>query len=482
MSLTYAEIYQNKLKYKNQISDDNKENNSGNQKIISLIKKFPLKQRKTFKTDKNIKPKRIQSKSVDLIHKYRKANNKKKTMSKQKMENNRKNKSIEKGHKKNKNKKNNIKKNNELEVNNFYKTEISKDHFTNKKEGLKNKNKLFPGLSKTHNNNKNNKNNKKENLQKNNNDEFEINVFNKINRFGNINKSKNIDSFETYFDIFRLRQNSANFKNKIKNIYFNKYNSNNDLYYKFFNTNETNKNNRHQNVKSYSDYSQKRSKTYYKAIKLKEQLEYNFKNNNINKHMYSSCTNFYVKNNIKIKNDKDEKDKNKNLIKEMNHHFFEEKDKRPKVMKKFLTQNGTLNYDDINKERRNKNNSRTKTFGFFVQNNENGKEEDNNMNNLINKFSSELYRAKFKSKVNFNNKSLNLIVQDNPKLNNLLKKIPSNRENKDKSLDLINYILKLRNKGDSIKNLTYIKYNSDINLRIYPANDWEPIPKLKSQI
>ena len=48
MSQTYVELYQNKIKYQNKILSDNKENISRNQKIISLIKKFPVKQRKTF--------------------------------------------------------------------------------------------------------------------------------------------------------------------------------------------------------------------------------------------------------------------------------------------------------------------------------------------------------------------------------------------------------------------------------------------------
>ena len=42
MSLTYTEIYQNKIKYKNKLSEDNKENIPTNRKIISLIKKFPV--------------------------------------------------------------------------------------------------------------------------------------------------------------------------------------------------------------------------------------------------------------------------------------------------------------------------------------------------------------------------------------------------------------------------------------------------------
>ena len=479
MSLTYTEIYQNKIKYKNKLSEDNKENIPTNRKIISLIKKFPVKQRKSFKTNKNNKPRGIQSKSVELIQKYRKANNKKKTTPKQKFENNSKNKNLDKNIKnnnKNINKKNDIKNNNNgLEINKFYKTEINKDNLTNDiKADLKNK--FISKIIKTNNNIKNHH----QNQQKNNKEEKDNYNFNKVNKFDNIHKSNN-NSIETYFDIFRLRQHSASFKNKIKNIYLNKYYSNNDLY-KFFNSNENNKNNRYQNVKSYSDYSRKKSKTYYKAIKLKEQLEYNLKNN-INKPMYSSCNNFYVKNKYNIKNNKEEKDKNKNLIKEMNHHFCDGKEKKPKVIKKFLTHNGTLNCDDINKEVKNKNNLRTKSFGFFPKNKENAKGEENMADNLlINKFNSEMYQMKFKRTVNLNNKSLNLIVQDNPKLNSLLRKIPSSRDNKNKSLDLMNYILQIRNKNDNVKYVTNVEYKSDINLGIFPPNEWEPITTLKYQI
>ena len=100
----------------------------------------------------------------------------------------------------------------------------------------------------------------------------------------------------------------------------------------------------------------------------------------------------------------------------------------------------------------------------------------------MNDFSSEIYQIKFKRKVKFNNKSLNLIVQENPKLNSLLRKIPSNRENRDKSFDLKNYIKKLRDKSDNMKYIRNIKYKSAINLGIYPVNEWEPISRLKYHI
>ena len=135
---------------------------------------------------------------------------------------------------------------------------------------------------------------------------------------------------------------------------------------------------------------------------------------------------------------------------------------------------------DVNKGYNNNNdNLRARTFRLFSNNNENSKENGNFKNNLFNQFSSEIYQVKFKRKVNFSDRSLNLIVESNPKLNNLLKKIPSNRGNKDKSFELINYITQIRNKSVNPKYISNIKYNSDIKIGICPANDWEPISKLK---
>ena len=299
MSLTYAEIYQNKMNYKNKTSNDNKENISRNQKIISLIKKFPVKQRKTFKIDKSFKPRRIQSKSVEMIQKYRKTNNKKKTNSKQKLDNN-KNKNDKGDNEIKSNKKNNIQKNKDndevLEINNFHKTEVNKYNFLNNlNDNLKNK--YFTDLIQTcdtNNENDNKKNNEENNQQKiiSNEEEEKICMFNKVNRFDNINKSKANDSIETYFDIFRMRKHAASFKDKIKNININQYYSNNVLYKNYISIENNKYSSKHQKAKSYFDYSKKKSKTYYKAIKLKEKIENNLLNDNISNNIYSSCNNF----------------------------------------------------------------------------------------------------------------------------------------------------------------------------------------------
>ena len=476
MSLTYAEIYKNKLRNKENINSDNNDNDSRNPKFITLIKKFPVKQREVIKNEKNVKPRRIQSKSVQVIQKYRKTNSKKKTISKQKFENNEKNKNKKlnkaETNDKTKQKKNKINKNNNFGFNRFYKTDINNNNLVQEKDENK-KNNYNTGFT-------NNTNNKEYLTYEQNNDLLELNEFNKVNVFDAINK-KNSNTLDIYFDVFRLRQKAANFKDKIKYSYLSKYNSNNDLN-KNSNLNQNNKyNNKHHKIKSYSDFIQKKSKTYYKAIKLKEELEKNINDNNINTNvnncMRSSCNNFKKKNKKKLENTK--KDENKNLVIEMNKHFFDENENRPKVMKKFLTQK-EISKDD-KKESKNNANFRTRSFRPIINNNDNCKSDENEKNILIRKFCSEKNQEKYKRKINFNNKSLDLIVQDNPKLNNLLRKIPSSKKNKEKAFDLINYILEIKRKNDKINYISNFKYNSNnnINLDIYPVNEWEPISRLK---
>ena len=46
----------------------------------------------------------------------------------------------------------------------------------------------------------------------------------------------------------------------------------------------------------------------------------------------------------------------------------------------------------------------------------------------------------------------------------------------------MNYILQIRNKNDNVKYVTNVEYKSDINLGIFPPNEWEPITTLKYQI
>ena len=466
MSLTYTEIYQNKIRNKNKLS---------NPKIISLIKKFPLNKRKTFETNKNFKPRRIQSqsKSVQTIQKYRKTNSQKKEMPKynlDNLDNIDKNKNLNKTEnikRKNQRKKNNIIDNNEIENNIFYNTEIN-TFMNSPKNNKKNKTCVKQSQLSKKNINKNNAKENKDKNEKNKNKEnsnidqnnlnfnfIELNKYCKPNKFDEINKTNksSLASLDTYFDIFKLRQHAANFKEKLKynNINSN-INSENEQVFNITRNNSAEKN-KPKRIKSYSDFIQKKSKAYYKAIKLKEELEKKiFENNYINNHMYSSCNNFYTRNS-----------KNNNQMKEINIIFSDTDEKRPKVMKKFLSQNGAINVD--------KKNIKTRIFSSgFNYCNENCKNDD--------KFREDIYQTKYKRKVNFNNKSLNLIIEENHKLNNLLRKIPSNKDKREKSLELINYIYQIKKK-DNNNYMTNYKYNSNIKSDIYPVNEWEPIAKLK---
>ena len=146
MSLSYAEMYQSKIKKRNKIFNEEEKKNSTTQKIISLIKRFPVNQRKTFKNDKNFKPRRIQNKSVEIIQKYRKtSNNKKKAALKQKIENKKENKNLNNsGRNIEKNKRKQIKKNDihdtsEIKTNKCYRTDIVNENLNNKTDDLRNK-------------------------------------------------------------------------------------------------------------------------------------------------------------------------------------------------------------------------------------------------------------------------------------------------------------------------------------------------------
>ena len=484
MSLTYAEIYQNKIRNKNKQNNENKintnnTNNIKNLKIISLIKKFPAKKRKTFETNINFKPRRIKSKSVQTIQKYRKESSQKKEKLKNNLDNNDKNKNLNKAEnnnninnknsKKNQRKKNTIYENNEIENKDIYKSEMNTE-LNSPKDNIKNK--CHTLLSQTYKKNTQIDNNK-ENNENNTNDQnyntanfLEINKYNIPNKFDTLSKSNksSFNSLDTYFDIFRLRQQAANFKDKLKYNNINKYNSENDLNKIFNIARNTSEEKKYQKIKSFSAFVQKKSKTYYKAIKLKEEIEKNItNNNNINNQMYSSCNNFFNNNNKDNEN-------NQNIVEEMNQHFFDINEERPKVMKKFLTNNGTFNFD--------KNNIKTKIFSsnFNLYNdnkNENCKNGDIYENNLMTKFSSELYQIKYKRRSSLNNKSLNLIIEENQKLNNLLRKIPSNKDSKDRSYDLINYISQIRKKDNKIKYMKSCKYNFNNKFDVYPANVWK---------
>lgn len=129
--------------------------------------------------------------------------------------------------KKNQRKKNVIIDNNEIENNNLYKTEIN----TKVNSPKNNKtNKCCTRLSQTSKKNtkkNNNKENTKDNNENNTNIQnyntvnfLELNKYNIPNQFDTINKSNksSFNSLYTYFDIFRLRQQAANFKDKLNTL------------------------------------------------------------------------------------------------------------------------------------------------------------------------------------------------------------------------------------------------------------------------
>ena len=99
-------------------------------------------------------------------------------------------------------------------------------------------------------------------------------------------------------------------------------------------------------------------------------------------------------------------------------------------------------------------------------------------NNLKNDLNNDLYRALNKKEIKYNNNKLNLITQDNIKLERLLRKIPTSRKFRDKSYDLMDYILKLRKNKNKISLLNYTNIN--INCEgIYPPNDCDTFIKIK---
>ena len=476
MSLSYAEIYQAKLKNRNKNNKEETINESRSPKYITLIKKFPSKQRKINKNDEKMKPRRIESKSVQIIQKYRKTvNHKNKINTKKSIEEhkNEKEKKPKKYIKNGRQKQNNRNKSNNngnlLEEDKFYETDIHNNFFSetkNEKEKQK-KNKI----------------NKYCTFQQNDDNKFfELETYDS-NKFNNINKNQKYNSLDNYFTIFRYRQYAANFKDKFNNanLNLNKFNSYNDMN-KYFNldknNNNTNNSIKQQKAQTNTESIPKKSKTYYRALKLKEEFEKPISNNIHNK-LYSSCNNWKEKNNI----NKDKKNNNdKNTFIGINQNFFVKDGKRPKILNKYMTQNFNIISSQIDK---NKNDDKNMFRTYFIDKNENSKVDDNIRNNLIDKFSSEIYQNKYKRKFKYDNKNLNLIVQENTKLNKMLKKIPSNKDNKDKSLDLIKYILQIRKKDDKIisNNNKYYSYNGCINnLEIFPTNEWEPIAKLKHEI
>jgi hypothetical protein len=248
-----------------------------------------------------------------------------------------------------------------------------------------------------------------------------------------------------------------------------------------------------------SDFnSMKNNKAYFGAKKLKEEVEKNNKNNynqnilpkspyesacNQEKILFKEMTDIY---NNKNEANKENKNNNNNTLISANnnekmdgngennitYHFFDKNIKMPKRVKKYIHNDSNIymnnnimlkhnNYKNQNIKNRFRKEAKTV---FNSSNNYNSVENELSLNKLKKYLSPDTYGNNYKKKSN--NFDLNIITQDNIKLTNLLKKIPSNREFKDKSYDLIKYILdKLKNNALNLKSI-----NNNCQ-GIYPANE-----------
>lgn len=147
----------------------------------------------------------------------------------------------------------------------------------------------------------------------------------------------------------------------------------------------------------------------------------------------------------------------------------------PKKIKKYSNNitnteiSKTINENNLkekHEKRNDKNMFRSKTI-IITDNNNTIKNTLNNPGtdtSLIGIFSPKIYIQKYKDEFkDYNNNYLNSITQENSKLANLLKRIPSNRKNKERSYDLMDYITKLSKKN--IKNDFLPNKNSFNNVK-----------------
>ena len=356
---------------------------------------------------------------------------------------------------------------------------------------------------------------------------------NSNNNFYNVsklNKTYNNDYIKKYINIFRLRKNAVNFRDKIKNknSTFN-VNISNDLLSSY----NSDINNNYLKTHSYSKFNPQKSKTIFKANKLREEIEKitNINNNkkNLNYRPYSSFYNqnnqnsqYYLSNdeNVEINNNKEniygnnpnnfENEKNDNNIysnddndlNSLTHHFFDRTMRVPKrIVKYFNSPNNNINMNSTIKSNKNNNskqqeinkNSNNNNTKNKVSNKKNVfrkqtnlpqnnkvklvKHNLNNNNNILNNntnlnehFNSDICRGKYKQ--------LDYITHENVKLTNLLKKIPSSRGFRNKSYDLMEYIIKLKEYNSKMNLINSINFNNNID-SVYPANECEAFKKIK---
>ena len=469
MSTTYSEIYSTKLREQSKIikGESNSLSKSKSQ-YVTLIKKFTKKERSSSMTKMKIKPRRINTKILKMSNSNFNYKNKpkKKTKSKQKLENSQKLKMDFSNEEKNVkvNTINQRKKNNN---NGKSKSMENYEKGLNDYNSRKNENDIRNIILSDLNNFNNNKNDDYifyKTLQNNNN----------YNNYVKISKTYNDNPFKKYFDIFKLKQQAIKARGEIKYNFWNINKSNLNLYRD--KNSEINK--RFLKNNTFSDYLPKKTMTLFKAKKFKEELENTI---NGNYRAYSSQTLRNKQSRLLNGTLKEKKEKNKNNgndndeANNFSYHFFDKNIKMPKKIKKYSNNitnteiSKTINENNLkekHEKRNDKNMFRSKTI-IITDNNKTIKNTLNNPGtdtSLIGIFSPKIYIQKYKDEFkDYNNNYLNSITQENSKLANLLKRIPSNRKNKERSYDLMDYITKLSKKN--IKNDFLPSKNSFNNVK-----------------
>ena len=519
MSSTYSEIYTTNLRNQSMILKGEKTNKPSS-KYVTLIKNFTKRDRMSSVPKSKFKPRRINSKSVQNQILKKKNNTKKKTKSKQKLEKSQKEKDRKEKDKQKQKERNEINNNNKTSyrINNYISksTDFKKEGSNNiKLQKINEKEIINNFLSDINNNTYNNSNNNNNNdycmyntLQNKNNN----NIYNNFNNYVKLSKTSYDNSFNNYFDIFRLRRRAANFRDIMTNSLSERKSKN--CLSPIYNINKTNK-----YLNTITDFNPKKSKTLFEVKRLKEKInKLNNNNNNFNQYLVphpgynlknnennifeelletnnnSNQNEIDKQNTNNVDSNKNNDNNNNNDIKNITYHFFDRNIKMPKRIKKYLNgSSGKLNHNTKNMNRdNNDNNSNQQDIKLISQNIKNSFrnsskyllnhsnnfksfKDDLKFNNLNCCFSPDLYRNKFKNDMKIN---LNLITQENVKLNSLLKKIPSSREFKNKSYDLMNYILKFR-KNKSKNNILNMTNDSNFQC-IYPVNECDLFSQTKN--
>lgn len=453
MSINFSDTYTTNLRAQSKILNGQKTHTTS-KKYITLIKNLTKKEK-----SKKSKSGRIISKSVQSLkpHKNKDKKQNKKVKSKQKFE------KFNKKYKKFNNKKN-FSKSKTIDLNN---ENTCLSPIRNENE-IKNK---FESID----NDMNNKYFMYNTLQNNHN----------YSNFTKFSKTYNNNYIKNYFDIFKFRKYATSVRDQIKN---NNHNSNLDL----FISNNIENNKEHLQTYSSTNPNNNKLKTSFKANKLKEEIEKSLSPNS-NFHPSSSLR---VKSKTKINeifNHNDEEEKNcynknnkydendDNNVKDMTYHFFDKNAKMPKRIRKYVDSSESNLDSYVNNLNNNKKEIKLKNSiknGFRRQSNilsntvklhKNSNLKFSSIENKLNRNTNiDQYKNGFINLYN-NKKKLNLITQENLKLNNLLRKIPSSRKFRNKSIDLVNYVLNLR----KYKNNNILLNNENINnnICVYPPNE-----------